>query len=43
VKGKNVMLDWHLVKQNRENTLLHLPSILCTKNDHLLLGEVDGD
>lgn len=37
------MLDWHLVKQNCEDTLLHLTSILCTEDDHLLLGKVDGD
>lgn len=43
VKGKNVVLDWHLVEENGENTLLHLTSVLGTKDNHLLLGEVDSD
>ena len=43
MKGKNVVLDWHLVEENGENTLLHLTSVLGTKDNHLLLGEVDSD
>lgn len=37
------MLNGHLVEENGEDTLLHLTSVLSTKDDHLLLGEVDGD
>lgn len=36
------MLDWHLVEENGEDTLLHLPGVLRTQDDHLLLGKVDG-
>lgn len=43
VKGENVVLDWHLVEENGENTLLHLTGVLGTEDNHLLLGEVDGD
>jgi hypothetical protein len=37
------VLDWHLIEENSENTLLHLSGVLGTENDHLLLGEVDGN
>lgn len=37
------MLDWHLVEQHSEDTLLHLTCVLSSENDHFLLGEVDGD
>lgn len=43
VKGENVVLDGHFIKENGENTLLHLTGILSTKNDHLFLGKVDGN
>lgn len=43
VQSQNVVLNGHLVEENGENTLLHLTSVLSTKDDHLLLGEVDGD
>jgi hypothetical protein len=43
VKGKNVVLDGHLVVENSEDSLLHLASVLGSENNHLLLGEVDGD
>lgn len=36
------MLNRHLVEENSEDTLLHLTSVLSTKDDHLLLVEVDG-
>lgn len=36
------MLDWHLVEEYREDSLLHLSSVLSTQDDHLLLREVDG-
>jgi hypothetical protein len=41
VKGQDVVLDWHLVEENGEDTLLHLTSILGTQDNHLLLSEVD--
>lgn len=37
------MLDRHLVEEDGEDTLLHLTGVLGTKDDHLLLGEVDGN
>lgn len=43
VKSENVVLNRTLVKHDGEDTLLHLAGILGTKDDHLLLGEVDGD
>lgn len=43
VKSENVVLDWHLVEENSEDTLLHLTGVLGTKDNHLLLGEVDSD
>jgi ACT domain-containing protein len=43
VQGQDVVLDGHLVKEDSEDTLLHLSSILSTEDDHLLLGKVDGD
>lgn len=43
VKSENIVLDWHLVEENSEDTLLHLTGVLSTKDDHLLLGEVNGD
>lgn len=43
VEGENVVLDWHLVEENGEDTLLHLTSVLGTKDNHLLIGEVDGN
>ena len=43
VESQNVVLDGHLVEEDSEDTLLHLTSILGTEDDHLLLGEVDGD
>jgi hypothetical protein len=43
VKSQDVVLDRHLVVENGEDTLLHLTSVLGTKDDHLLVGEVDGN
>lgn len=43
VQGEHVVLDRHLVEENCENTLLHLTSVLGTEDNHLLLGEVDGN
>lgn len=43
VEGQDVVLDWHLVVEDSEDTLLHLTGILGTEDDHLLLGKVDGD
>ena len=37
------MLDRHFVKQNSEDTLLHLTRILGTQNNHLLVRKVDRD
>lgn len=37
------MFDGHLIKENGKDTLLHLPSVLRTKDDHLLFGKVDGN
>lgn len=42
VKSKDVVLDGHLVVENGEDTLLHLTSVLGTKDNHLLIGKVDG-
>lgn len=43
VQGQDVVLDGHLVEENSEDALLHLTGVLGTQDDHLLLGEVDGD
>lgn len=43
VESEDVVLDGHLVEQNGEDTLLHLTSVLSTEDDHLLVGEVDGN
>lgn len=43
MKGKYVVLDRHLVEEHGKDTLLHLTSILGTKDYHFLFGEVDGD
>ena len=43
VQGQDVVLDRHFVEEDGEDTLLHLTGVLGTKDDHLLLGEVDGD
>lgn len=43
VKGEDVVLDWHLVEEHSEDTLLHFTSILGSEDDHLLLSKVDGD
>ena len=37
------MLDWHLIEENGENTLLHLASVLGTEDNHFFVGEIDGD
>jgi hypothetical protein len=43
VESKDVVLDGHLVVEDSEDALLHLSCVLSSKNDHLLLGEVDRD
>lgn len=43
VEGQDVVLDGHLVEEDGEDTLLHLTSVLGTQDDHLLLGEVNGN
>lgn len=43
MKSQYVVLDWHLVEEHSEDTLLHLTSILGAEDDHLLFSEVDGD
>lgn len=43
MQSQDVMLDWHFVEEHSEDTLLHLTGIFSTEDDHLLLGEVDGD
>jgi len=43
VEGEDIVLHGHLVEENGENTLLHLSGVLGTKDDHLLVGKVDGD
>lgn len=42
VESQDVVLDGHLVVENGEDTLLHLTSVLGTKDNHLLVGEVDS-
>jgi hypothetical protein len=43
VKSEDIVLNWHLVEENSEHTLLHLTSVLSTEDNHLLIGEVDGN
>lgn len=43
VQSQDVVLHGHLVEEDGEDTLLHLTGILGTQDDHLLLGEVDGN
>ena len=43
VQGEDVVLDGHLVEEHGEDTLLHLAGVLGAEDDHLLVGEVDGD
>jgi len=43
VQGQDVVLDGALVEHDGEDALLHLTGVLGAKDDHLLLGEVDGD
>ena len=43
VKSEDVVLHGHLVEEDGEDTLLHLTGVLGSQDDHLLLGEVDGD
>jgi hypothetical protein len=43
VQSQDIVLDGHLVEQNREDTLLHFSGVLGTQDDHLLVGKVDGD
>lgn len=43
VEGEDVVLHGHLVEEHSEDTLLHLTGILGAKDDHLLVGKVDGD
>lgn len=43
VQGQNVVLNGHLVEKDGEDTLLHLTGVLSTQDDHLLVGEVDGN
>lgn len=42
VQRQHVVLDWHLVEQDREDSLLHLAGVLRAEDDHLSLGKVDG-
>lgn len=42
VESQDVVLDGHLVVENGEDTLLHLTGVLGTKDNHLLVGEVDS-
>lgn len=43
VQGKHVVLDGHFVEENSEDTLLHLTGVLSTQDNHLLIGEIEGD
>lgn len=43
VEREHLVLDGHLVEEDGEDTLLHLASVLGTEDDHLLVGEVNGD
>ena len=36
------MFDRHLVEQDSEDALLHLPGVFGTQDDHFFFGEVDG-
>lgn len=42
MQGEDVMLDWHFIEQDSEDTLFHLTRIFCAENNHFLLGKVDG-
>jgi hypothetical protein len=41
VESQNVVLDWHLIEENSEDTLLHLSGVLRTEDNHLLFRKVD--
>ena len=43
MQGQDVVLDGHEVEHDGEDSLLHLSGVLGTEDDHLLLGEVDGN
>lgn len=43
MQGQHIVLNGHLVEENGEDTLLHLAGIFGSENDHLLLGEIDGN
>jgi hypothetical protein len=43
VQGQNVVLDGHEIKHDGEDALLHLASIFCSEDDHLVRRKVDGD
>lgn len=43
VQGQDVVLHGHLIEEHREDSLLHLTRIFGSEDDHLLLGEVDGN
>lgn len=43
VQSEDVVLDGHLVEEDSEDPLLHLTRVLGTEDNHLLLGEVEGD
>lgn len=43
VEGEDIVVDWHFVEHDSEDTLLHLTSVLGTKDNHLLLGKVESD
>ena len=43
MQGEDVVLYWHLVEENCEDTLLHLTGVLGTENDHFSIGKVDSD
>ncbi len=42
MQGQYIMLDRHLVEQDGEDSFLHFTGILCPKNNHLFLGEING-
>lgn len=43
VQGQDLVLDWHQVEHNSEDTLLHLTGVLSTQDDHLHSLEVNLD
>lgn len=43
VESEDVVLDWHFVEHDGEDTLLHLTGVLGAEDDHFLLGEVESD